>query len=115
MSTGQGQDNPLWGAGALPRFEEVTPEHVVPGIRNLIGELESELTSLESRIEPTWEGLILPLEAMGDRLGFAWGLVGHLMGVQNSDALREAHSEVQGEVDCSGHLRSWQLGRLPVL
>ncbi len=43
-------------------------------------------------------GLIEPLEVISERLGYAWGLVGHLMGVRNSDALRDAHAAVQTEV-----------------
>ncbi|CAM9322959.1 unnamed protein product, partial [Discosporangium mesarthrocarpum] len=94
--------NPLHAAGALPRFDEIEPGHVVPGIRALIEALEGELSALEADLEPTWTGLVERLEAMSDRLGYAWGLVGHLMGVQNSDALREAHAEVQGEVIAFG-------------
>ncbi|MCR9097929.1 MAG: M3 family metallopeptidase [bacterium] len=82
----------------MPRFDEIEASHVVPGIRALIAELEDELTALEADLEPTWTGLVERLEAMSDRLGYGWGLVGHLMGVKNSDALREAHAEVQGEV-----------------
>ncbi|MBW1883577.1 MAG: M3 family metallopeptidase [Deltaproteobacteria bacterium] len=96
------EENPLRMYGALPRFDLFEPSDVVPGIRSLIAELDAELARLEQRIEATWAGLIEPLEAMGEQLGFAWGLVGHLMGVRNSDALREAHSEVQGEVVAFG-------------
>ena len=90
--------NPLHQSGALPRFDLFETEHVVPGIRALLAELRSELDELEASIEPTWTGLVERLESMSDRLGFGWGMVGHLMGVQNSDALREAHAEVQPEV-----------------
>ncbi len=90
--------NPLLQAGSLPRFDLFQTEQVVPSVRALLAELESALTELESNVKPTWAGLIEPLEQMGDRLGFAWGLVGHLLGVDNSDALREAHSTMQGEV-----------------
>ena len=90
--------NPLHAAGALPRFDEIEAGHVVPGIRALLAELEESLTALEANVEPTWSGLVERLEAMSDRLGYGWGLVGHLMGVKNSDDLRDAHAEVQGEV-----------------
>ena len=100
-SNGMGA-NPLHAAGALPRFDEIETSHVVPGIRALLETLEGELAALESDLEPTWSGLVERLEAMSDRLGYAWGLVGHLMGVKNSDALREAHAEVQGEVIAFG-------------
>ena len=98
MSEASAKGNPLLLYGALPHFEDFDPGQVIPGIRGLIAELEVELQTLEEQIEPTWSGLIEPLEAMGERLGFAWGLVGHLMAVQNSDALREAHAAVQGDV-----------------
>lgn len=97
-STQNADSNPLHLAGALPRFDLFSPDQVVPGIRSLIEELDAELDAIEANVDPSWSGLIERIEGMGERLGFAWGLVGHLMGVQNSDALRDAHSEVQGEV-----------------
>jgi len=39
-----------------------------------------------------------PLEALQEPLEFAWLTVSHLMGVQNSDALRAAHDAVQPDV-----------------
>ncbi|MEZ4330608.1 MAG: M3 family metallopeptidase [Myxococcota bacterium] len=96
------QDNPLLQSGALPRFDRFSTERVVPGIRQLIGELSQALEALETRIEPTWDGLVVPLERMGERLAFAWGFVGHMMAVRNSDALREAHATVQPEVVAFG-------------
>ena len=35
---------------------------------------------------------------MGDRLEFTWGVARHLLGVRNSDALREAYEAVQPDV-----------------
>ncbi len=92
------EQNPLLVQDGLPRFDEMRAEYVVPGMRALLEELTGELEALEESLEPTWEGTVEPLERMGDRLGFAWGIVGHLMGVKNSDALRRAHEQVQGEV-----------------
>jgi len=94
--------NPLHLHGALPRFDRFETEQVVPGMRALLGDLEGDLSALESALEATpqtnWAGLIEPLERMSERLGFGWGLVGHLMGVKNSESLREAHASVQSEV-----------------
>ena len=92
------ETNPLHLYGALPRFDLVEPSHVEPGIRELLDELFVLLDRLEASFQPSWTGLIEPLEAMSERLGYAWGLVGHLMGVKNSDALRAAHAVVQKEV-----------------
>ena len=92
------ETNPLHLHGVLPRFDLIEPSDVEPGIRELLAELVELLGQLEANLEPSWTGLIEPLEAMSERLGYAWGLVGHLMGVKNSDALRAAHASVQTEV-----------------
>lgn len=91
-------DNPLLQQTLLPHFDAIRPEHIVPAIRQLLEETDAERQGLEADVEPTWTGLIQPLEQLENRLSLAWGVVGHLMGVQNSDALRQAHQEVQGEV-----------------
>ncbi len=93
---------PLLGCGALPRFDLFDAGQVVPDVRRLLGELAEALDALESRVEPTWDGLIVPLERMNERLGYAFGLVSHMLAVRNSDALRTAHESVQGEVIAFG-------------
>lgn len=90
--------NPLLQPSVLPRFDLLRPEHVVPAMQQLLPELEAELQQLEAQIQPTWQGLVEPLERLTDRLSVTWGVVGHLMGVQNSDALRQAHQAVQPDV-----------------
>ena len=90
--------NPLLERAGLPAFDRIRVEHVEPAIRQLLSELTVELESLEQHVEPSFASIIEPLERMNDRLGAAWGVVGHLMGVQNSDPLREAHEAVQSEV-----------------
>jgi oligopeptidase A len=96
------ETNPLHLHGALPRFDLLESRHVEPGIRTLLSELSTELDELEAGLAPTWSGLIEPLEAISERLGYAWGLVGHLLGVRNSDSIREAHAAVQPEVVAFG-------------
>jgi oligopeptidase A len=91
--------NPLLRlATSLPAFDEIRPEHVVPGIRGLVKEVETMLEALESDPKPFWETLVEPIERMQDRLGFGFGVVDHLMGVRNSPPLREAYDAVEPEV-----------------
>jgi oligopeptidase A len=94
--------NPLLLHGALPRFDLFDPAQVEPAMNQLLTEIETELTRLEAEVVPTWAGLVEPLEAMSERLGYGWGLVGHLLGVKNSKALREVHAKVQGSVIAFG-------------
>ena len=91
-------DNPLLIGKGLPPFEAIKPEHVVPAMTQLLAELEEELTILEAKVTPTWNGLVEPLERLGERLTWSWGIVSHLMGVKNSPELREAYETVQPQV-----------------
>ena len=63
---------------SFPLFDQVKPEHVVPGVRQLLGELHAEVDKLEANVVPTWEGLVEPLERIGDRHQRIWGIVSHL-------------------------------------
>lgn len=90
--------NPLLAPGSPPAFDRIRPEHVVPAVRALLAELAVELERVEAAAAPDWPRSVDPIERIGDRLSRVWGTVGHLMGVRNSDDLRRAHDEVQGEV-----------------
>jgi oligopeptidase A len=89
---------PLLQGKGLPPFADITPEQVVPAITELLNELDLELTHIEANITPTWAGLVEPLDRLGDRLSWSWGIVGHLMGVKNSPELRAAQEKMQPEV-----------------
>ncbi|GAB1539816.1 hypothetical protein NUACC21_24830 [Scytonema sp. NUACC21] len=91
-------DNPLLRGSGLPPFAKIKPEQVVPAFNQLLAELDKELTALEVSVEPTWSGLVQPLEQLTERLYWSWGVVNHLMGVKNSPELREAFETVQPQV-----------------
>ncbi|MGB0564471.1 MAG: M3 family metallopeptidase [Spirulinaceae cyanobacterium] len=90
--------NPLLIGEGLPPFAEITPEQVVPAVEHLLAELQTAQTQLEENLTPTWDGLMTPLTAMGEKLGWTWGAIGHLMGVKNSPELRAAYEKVQPEL-----------------
>ena len=89
---------PLLDAKGLPRFDEIRADQVESSIRALLGELASDLETVERQLVPTWEGLVEPIERIVDPLAYSWGIVRHLMGVANSEELRLAHDAVQAEV-----------------
>ena len=91
-------DNPLLIGKGLPPFSDIKPEHVVPGITQLLSELETEFTNLESNVTPTWSGLVEPLTNIEERFSWSWGVVSHLMSVQNSPELREAYETMQPQI-----------------
>jgi oligopeptidase A len=90
--------NPLLDFDELPPFDRIRAEHVEPAMRALLAALTAELEQAEANATPTWDGVVAPIEELTDRLGRVWGAVGHLMGVQNGDAIRAAYERMQPEV-----------------
>ncbi len=98
MTTETATKNPLLIGDGLPPFAEIEPSHVEPALKQLLTELSQELTELEASVTPTWSALVEPVERLGERLGWSWGVVSHLMGVKNSPELRAAHEAMQPEI-----------------
>ncbi len=90
--------NPLFAHDAPARFDLIRAEHVVPAVRALLPRLEAGLAELEKSLVPSWDGLVARITALTEPLGYAWGVTQHLLGVQNSPALRAAQEAVQSEV-----------------
>jgi oligopeptidase A len=91
--------NPLLDFSGLPRFADIAPEHVAPAIRQLLEENRALLAKLESPATPaTWDDFVQPMTDAGERLGRAWGIVGHLHGVNDVPAWREAYNAMLPEV-----------------
>jgi len=91
--------NPLLDFSGLPRFAEVKPEHIAPAVDQLLADnraLIEELTRPET--PATWDEFAQPLEDANERLGRAWGVVGHLHAVLDSPPLREAYKENQPKI-----------------
>ncbi|MDR2092728.1 MAG: M3 family metallopeptidase [Azoarcus sp.] len=97
--TATADTNPLLDFAALPRFSDIRPEHVAPAIRSLLAEYGDLIERLSADpAPPSWEGFIAPMTAAGERLGRAWGIVGHLHAVQDIPPWREAYNAMLPEV-----------------
>ncbi|MEL6579727.1 MAG: M3 family metallopeptidase [Cyanobacteria bacterium J06621_12] len=90
--------NPLLIGKGLPPFDEIEAKQVVPAVTQILAELDEGVSKLEENVTPTWSGLVEPLTELEERLGWSWGIVGHLMSVQNSPELREAYEKMQPEI-----------------
>ncbi|HIK45919.1 MAG TPA: M3 family metallopeptidase [Leptolyngbyaceae cyanobacterium M65_K2018_010] len=88
-------DNPLLIGAGLPPFDRIQTGDIVPGITALLETLNTDLATLEANLEPSWQGLVEPLNRIEERLSWSWGIVSHLMGVKNSPELRTAYETVQ--------------------
>ncbi|MBC7575539.1 MAG: M3 family metallopeptidase [Herminiimonas sp.] len=86
--------NPLLDFSDLPRFDAIRPEHITEAIATLLAENRAMVARLESpQSQVTWESFVEPLEDATERLGRAWGIVGHLNAVVDTPPLRAAYNE----------------------
>lgn len=87
--------NPLLqAADGLPRFDAIRPEHVSPAITQLLAEAEAALEKVTGPdVPPDYDALSLVLDVSTEKLGRAWGSVGHLNAVADTAELRAAYNE----------------------
>jgi oligopeptidase A len=84
--------------GGLPPFARLSPEQVGPAINALLATLRDDVAALEARLMGAPAGYDDVVEAVAtitEPVERAWGVVGHLMGVKNTPALREAQQQAQ--------------------
>ena len=98
--------SPLLQGHGLPEYASITPDRVRQDIPVLLKNLEDEFSTLESELNTLiskgsplrWSNVMTPLQSIGERLRWSWGVVSHLNGVCNSPELREAHASQQADV-----------------
>jgi oligopeptidase A len=96
----QEAQNPFLAEGAhdrLPPFGSLAVSHIEPGIRALTERVLDGLGEVEASATPDWKGTVAAVEALTEPLFTAWGVVSHLMGVQNSLSCAP-HDAVQKDV-----------------
>ena len=85
--------NPLLDFSGLPRFDAVQPEHVAPAIDLLIAQASDALETVVAPGFPAeWQAMAQVLDVSTERLGRAWGMVGHLNAVADTPELRAAYN-----------------------
>ena len=83
--------NPLLDTTALPRFDDVRPDHAQPALRELIAAHRRKLAEvLDDPAPKNFSSLIAPLEEMSHELSRVWSPVSHLQSVLEDPAWREA-------------------------
>lgn len=99
----------------LPPFASIQASDVTPAVTTLLAQLEQDFAELEAKLASCdattttddttnnnnvvhYDDVLPVLERLQYPLATVWGVVGHLQGVQNSDALRGAHDANQPAV-----------------
>lgn len=89
-----GMSNPLLDFNDLPLWDQVRPEHVAPAVDELLGEADRALATVTGPEFPAdWNAIAKVLDVATERLGRAWGMVGHLNAVADTPELRAAYNE----------------------
>ena len=79
MSTTDTAINPLLDFSGLPRFDAITPAHVVPAVDELVDAARKAIETVVADPHPaTWDTVAEPLAGPLDRLDRAWGAVQHI-------------------------------------
>ena len=85
--------NPLLDFSGLPRFDQVQPEHIAPAMAQLLAESEAALKTVTAPDFPAqWTAISQVLDVATEKLGRAWGVVGHLNAVADTPELRAAYN-----------------------
>ncbi|OWQ93443.1 oligopeptidase A [Roseateles aquatilis] len=85
--------NPLLSTASLPDFSAIDPLHIQPAIAELLAQAQHALEEVTADGAPAdYDHLSRVLNVATERLGTAWGAVGHLNAVANTPALREAYN-----------------------
>jgi oligopeptidase A len=86
--------NPLLDTSSLPRFAEISPEHVMPALTELIAAHRQKLHDLlDNTPDPDFDSMVAPLEEMDHELARVWSPVSHLQGVLGSREWRDAYND----------------------
>ncbi|MEY3653244.1 MAG: putative oligopeptidase [Pseudomonadota bacterium] len=87
--------NPLLDFADLPFFDAVQPEHITSAVDELLGHAEKALDQVCAEGFPAqWSAMAQVLDVATERLGRAWGVVGHLQAVADTPELRAAYNAV---------------------
>ena len=85
--------NPLLDFSALPAFDRITPADIAPAIESLLKDCEAALeTVVRPDFPADWLQLSKTLDVAVEKLGIAWGAIGHLNAVADTPELRAAYT-----------------------
>jgi len=82
--------NPLTRSAEHPPFDEFDAAHIAPAVDTLLAEGGATLASLEQALPSDWAGLMVPIQALEDRLDRIVSVMRLMNSVRNHTAWREA-------------------------
>src|SRR5574344_1938109 len=90
--------NAFYPIALYPDFPAMTPDAAEEAFSRLLADAKVSIDALEDHAEPTWDGFVLALDDAERPLMDAWGMLGHILGVMNSDAWRKVQAKFQPDM-----------------
>lgn len=90
--------NPFIDVAKFPDFGSMTPAAAREAFPLLLDSAKLKLDAIEETAVPTWDEFIIPLREAVHPLWRAWGFMGHLLSVSNSEEWRKVQEEFQQEI-----------------
>ncbi len=90
--------NPFYPVAEFPDFPSMTPEVAEEALVKLLAKAKTTVDELEAKAIPSWDGFVVALDDATRPVSEAWGLIGHLLSVSNSEAWRNLQAKFQGEI-----------------
>lgn len=88
--------NPLLATSALPAFDKIQPQHVLPAIKAILNQYDAGIAALVADSQPrNFANTLLPQELLDARLEQVWSPVSHLHAVSDTPTLREVHATAE--------------------
>lgn len=84
------KNNPFLDFSALPRFNEMCPEHASPAVQSVLSDLDIVVCQAATA-EPTWDIMWKPLSDAIKSVDRVGALIEHMHQVVDDDRWREAH------------------------
>jgi len=92
-------EHPFLDPEFLPDWDRLTPDAVEPDLRLALTRARAAVDAVAANSEvPSYANTLAAFEQATEELHRAWTRVRHLLEVADSEALREAHGKVLGEV-----------------
>ena len=82
----------------FPDWAGFTPEFAAAELPRLLAEAEAAVAKIETARPTAYEGFVWALDDATRELWHAWGQVGHMIGVMNSDAWRKLEETFQPQI-----------------
>lgn len=86
----------------LPDYPTADPEALAAEVRAILAEYRDTVARIRDQAAPSFDSLIAPIEALSERKQRRFGVLGHLHGVTDSEAIRAVYGPLLEELTTFG-------------